>query len=352
MLTSKSRITPYAMHLYLDSFSAYLSVKNGMFNVRTRHAGEHTFPVRHVTAILFTRGTAMSTDALLLAVDQDIPVLIIDARTHHPLAQVNSGRPGSLATIRKNQAVFSRSEEGMRWVAEQIAGKIKGQRALLFRWAERSEAPTGFPGDIRLADRVLGGLERGFGQWALGENTLEQTAATFRGQEGTASRLYFQQLAKLTASCFSEPFTGRQKRPAYDPFNALLNYLYGMLYTQVHLAQLKAGLDPYMGILHADQYGAKPTLVYDAIEPYRPWAEEVALQLSLESRIDASVFEDREEPTEGLWLSRQGKDSVIEAMLSYLNTPAPMDGETRMIRRSVQIDKNMQKLALFLRDSM
>jgi len=251
-----------------------------------------------------------------------------------------------LVAIRKNQAVFARAGEGMRWVADQIADKIGGQRALLEHWSGRVEAPAGFAGDVRLADRIMGGLERTFRQWKPGEPwDQDAEAARFRGQEGTASRLYFQQLIKLTAGSFEEPFEGRQKRPAYDPFNALLNYLYGMLYTSVHLAQLKAGLDPYMGILHADQYGGKPTLVYDAIEPYRVWADDVALRLTLSGLINAVVFEEREDPMEGLWLSSVGKDVVIGAMLEYLETPAPMAGESRLIKRVVQIDRKMQQLA-------
>jgi hypothetical protein len=78
-----------------------------------------------------TKGTALSTDAALLAMDGDIPVILIDTQTHYPLGQIQSGRPRSIATIRKNQLGFSRSAEGMQWVAEQIAAKIEGQWMLL-----------------------------------------------------------------------------------------------------------------------------------------------------------------------------------------------------------------------------
>lgn len=63
--------------------------------------------------------------------------------------------------------------------------------------------------------------------------------------------------------------TNARADPAFDAFNSLLNYLYGMLYVMVEMALVKAGIDPYMGILHADEY-QKITMVYDCIEPYRP----------------------------------------------------------------------------------
>lgn len=350
------------MQLYLDSYGAYLSVRDGLFSVRTRHGGTRAFAARDVQAILLTRATAFSTDAVLLAAANGIPLLIIDANTHFPLAQLSGGQPGSIATIRKNQAFFARSAGGYTWVAGQLAEKIAGQRALLARLSDDPRAPAGFAADVRLADRVLAGLEQEFRKPLPFGPVFDagDSAGVFRGREGTASRLYFNQLAKLLAGRFPAPpldtldaipFSGRQKRPAYDPFNVLLNYLYGMLYTAVHLALLKAGLDPYLGILHADQYGAAPTLVFDAIEPYRPWADAVALQLALDGRIDpALAFEQRADPTEGLWLSGAGKDVVIDAMLAFLEAPAPAAGETRLLKRRVQIDRGAQQLATLLRD--
>jgi len=339
---------PGPVQLYLDSFGAFLAVRQGTFLVRLREAGEHTFPTRQVQSILLTKGTAMSADALLLAVEHDIPVLLIDANTHHPLAQVYAGRPGSIATIRKNQALFARQPEGMAWVASVIAQKIERQRQLLRTLADDPEVPPEWCADMETTDRVIAGLQRSFAQWTppavWNAEAHDKAAGAFRGQEGTASRLYFQQLTKRLDGRLG--FEGRQKRPAYDPFNALLNYLYGMLYTHVHLALLKAGLDPYLGVLHADQYGDRPTLVYDFIEPYRPWADAVAVALALEGLVDEPLFETLS-ITDGLWLSRKGKDLVIGRMLRFLDNPARYNG--RMVKHGVQVDLDAQSLAVMLK---
>jgi CRISPR-associated protein Cas1 len=61
---------------------------------------------------------------------------------------------------------------------------------------------------------------------------------------------------------------GRETRGARDPFNAALNYGYGILYAHIERALVLAGLDPYGGFLHADRPG-KPSLVLDAIEEFR-----------------------------------------------------------------------------------
>ncbi len=350
-----SEMSPqYPMQLYLDSFAAFLSVKNGQFRIRLQSGEIHLFAPRTVNAILLTKGTGLSTDATLLAIEHDIPVLLLDAQTHFPLGQISSGRPGNIATVRKNQPDFCRSVEGMHWVAETLAQKVENQRALLRRLAEREDVPPDFPGDIHFADKVMASLEKRLREASdslTSSQTITSLAETFRGQEGSASRVYFQQLVKYLAhlppdSLFRMPdatFEGRQKRPAYDPFNALLNYLYGMLYTSCHLSLLKSGLDPYLGVLHADRHGDHPTLVFDFIEPYRPWADRVALELAESGVFDEDSFEpDADE--RGLWLSRPGKSAVIDAMLEFMETSSEHGG--RQVKHRVQIDLDAQQLAL------
>jgi CRISPR-associated protein Cas1 len=109
---------------------------------------------------------------------------------------------------------------------------------------------------------------------------------------------------------------------------------------------LKSGLDPYMGILHADQYGGRPTLVFDAIESWRPWADQVAVGLVDDSKIQPTDFETYDHK-EGLWLGGSGKSAVIDAMLDFLQAQSVYEG--RNVRRSVQIDLEAQKLAVFLK---
>ena len=259
--------------------------------------------------------------------------------------------PGSIAAVRREQATFTRTAAGYAWVARCIAAKIGRQRALLLRLAEQPAAPPGFAADAGLAGRVLTSLEREFSQWPApaqpwDETAMQRCAERFRGQEGTASRLYFQQLGKYLAG-HGWAFSGRQQHPAYEPFNALLNYLYGMGYTAVHLALLKSGLDPYMGVLHADQWGARPTLAYDAIEPYRPCADEVALELVRSGALTPAGSFQPDPEGHGLWLAPAGKNAVLDAMLAFLQAPAPYDH--RRVRRAIQIDLDAQKLAAFLK---
>ena len=62
-------------------------------------------------------------------------------------------------------------------------------------------------------------------------------------------------------------FEKRSRRPALDHFNSALNYLYGMTYGVVEGGIFAKGLDPFIGLLHTDQYN-EPTLAFDLIETH------------------------------------------------------------------------------------
>ncbi len=66
-------------------------------------------------------------------------------------------------------------------------------------------------------------------------------------------------------------------RHATHPVNAVLNYAYGVLETEVRIAVVAAGLDPTIGYLHACRPG-RVALVYDLMEPARPIVERQILE--------------------------------------------------------------------------
>ena len=67
-------------------------------------------------------------------------------------------------------------------------------------------------------------------------------------------------------------------RLAANPANAMLNYLYALLEAETRLACLACGLDPGLGIFHADQK-SRDSLVCDVMEAARPAVDEYLLDL-------------------------------------------------------------------------
>jgi hypothetical protein len=89
------------------------------------------------------------------------------------------------------------------------------------------------------------------------------------------------------------PLTGSPRR-GVNPANAMLNYLYAILEAEARLAALAVGLDPALGIAHADQR-SRDSLACDLMEPIRPVVDGFLLRL-LEARTfrRSDFFETRE----------------------------------------------------------
>ena len=103
--------------------------------------------------------------------------------------------------------------------------------------------------------------------------------------ESLAANLYWSVLSKMTLQFhqkgeFEVPehwktFGSRHSlinpklnRNAINPANAMLNYLYALLYTETRLALLRVGLDPTAGIFHADNK-YRDSFAYDVLEAVR-----------------------------------------------------------------------------------
>lgn len=139
-------------------------------------------------------------------------------------------------------------------------------------------------------------------------------AESLRGWEGSAGRHYFDALSTCIPDAFQ--FKGRSFRPAQDEFNALLNYGYGILYSRIERALMLAGLDPFVGFMHRDDYNSK-SLVYDFIEPYRIYAERFVFKLFTLKRMNKSYFEYL---TGGVSLNQDGKAFFVPEYLEYLDS--------------------------------
>ncbi|MBL7793381.1 MAG: CRISPR-associated endonuclease Cas1 [Saprospiraceae bacterium] len=330
------------MQLFLDSYGAFLGVQNGMFWVKPKRSEGRAFAIREVNAIFLTKGVSMSSDAMALAVENSIPVLLLNG-IGHPVAQIWSGQYGSISTIRKKQALFATDLQGVRWIREVLMQKMQQQTTQLAYWRESWGADTATTNLLRKCVAGIDGIIFTMQNWQYESQSFNEIAGAFRGWEGTATRYYFKGMAALLPPLYR--FEGRSKRPAYDPFNALLNYLYGMLYAYVELAQMKAGLDPYTGVLHADEYN-RPTLVYDMIEIYRQWAERIAMELCINNRLPADSFTETER--EGVRLVSPGKGVVTDTFLAFLNDKTEYKSQVR--KRLTHIDLDAIRLATSIKN--
>jgi CRISPR-associated protein Cas1 len=320
------------MHLVLNSFGTSLQRQNDRFVIYTQEGKDFIAPGQ-VKSISVSRGAKVSSDAVLLAIEHEIDLLFIDGKGM-PKGRVWSVQYGSISTIRKNQVEFIFSPRSVQWVKDLLRYKMDTQQALLLTLETEEEAAQ------RIIQRAINALEdhKRKIERAEGE-VISEVAPSLRGWEGAASRRYFQAVAAVLPESYR--FENRSKHPATDRFNALLNYGYGMLYGKIEGALIKAGIDPYVGVFHRDDYN-RPVLVYDVIERYRVWVDYVVIQLCRQEAFPEECFVFRQG---ACWLEGLGKRILIQSVNDYLAEVVQQQGLDRS--RAEHIQRYAHQLAKF-----
>jgi len=319
------------MHLVLNNFGTSIQRENGVFCIHTQDGKQLIFPDK-IKSINISKGAKISSDAVLLAIENEIDVLFID-QTGSPAGRIWSHKYGSVSTIRKNQIEFVHSPQAVEWIKEIIIRKIDNQTALLLGISEK-------PDDFisQKTDKIIKRLEVYKSKIEAAKAELvHDIAPSLRGWEGAASKSYFEMLSEIMPPKMK--FEKRSRQPANDIFNMLLNYGYGMLYGKVEGALIKAGIDPYLGVMHRDDYN-RPVLAFDIIEIFRVWIDYVVVKLSIQEVIDEDCYSIQQE---GYWLESQGKRILIQSVNDYLEEVIKMNGLERS--RAVHIELYAQDLA-------
>ena len=145
-----------------------------------------------------------------------------------------------------------------------LAAKVANQASVLKYFARYRKRTDGakYAGLTQCADDIRGIADTldGF------DPSTVSARSSAMGHEGRAAAKYGSSFATLVPDDLS--FPGRHTRHATDPVNSAINYVYGMLYGEVWRAVIRAGLDPYFGIIHGTERD-QGSLVFDVIEEYR-----------------------------------------------------------------------------------
>ena len=292
------------MELIITTYNTLLSCSDGCFKV-SNDGKEQKVSVKDVSAIHLSRGVQVTTDASMLAIENEIPVFFIE-RSGKPVGRIWSPKYGSISTIRKGQLLFSQSPYAVQWIKEELAQKISNQQAMLLMLPAQKSAKTNAKAVARLEDYRIK-IQNCEG------SKLRDLAGDLRGWEGNASRIYFQELNRFLPEKYR--FEVRSQHPAQDIANAFLNYGYGILYSRIESALIKAGIDPYIGIMHRDEYN-RPVLVYDVIERFRVWVDYVVFNLLNQLEVDQNYYSVDEKGA--YWLENLGRRVLVQSINEYL----------------------------------
>lgn len=325
------------MELILNTFGISLNRDNEGFVINTSE-GKQRIPAVGIDSIQISRGAQITSDAVMLAIEHEIEVMFMD-KTGKPIGRIWSPKYGSISTIRKGQLNFVYSHNAVEWIKEVLLKKIENQQALmlLFNNDEHTEVDSE-KNIVRLEDyrnkiRALNG------------DIVNDIAPMLRGWEGQASRIYFSTINSFLPEQFR--FNVRTQHPALDITNAFLNYGYGVLYGRIEGALIKAGVDPYIGVLHRDDYN-RPVLVYGIIEMYRIWVDYVVYTLLAQNVITEEFYSVRDDGS--YWLEALGRRVLIQSLNDYMDEVITVKGVTRS--RLTMLSLYVQSLAQKFKEEM
>lgn len=324
-----------ASQLVLSGFGLFVSKKAERLLVRKGKELLYEFPFYRLSEVtIASRGITISSDLIMELCERGIQINFLHG-SGKPYAKITAPTLSATIQARREQFKALEDQRGIEFSKAVIGGKLNNQRNLLLYFAkymkqsgvERYNAVTQAAATLKaLRQEVLK---------VMGEE-INQVRNALMGIEGTASRIYWEGVQNIIAERTS--FMGRVRRGATDEVNSMLNYGYGILYSQVWGAVVTAGLEPFAGFLHVDRPG-KPSLVLDLVEEFR--------QPVVDRTVIAHV--NRGEPIrmEGGLLSAETRKALSEKILERLESRERYQGKSYQLRSIIQIQA--RNFAAFLR---
>ncbi len=264
------------------------------FVVRDSGGEEKKFPGMDVGAVILHGNAQITSQAIRFAVANDVAVHWISgggwfvggvappAGVQRRLRQYQALRDDALRLRLARRLAAAKIENQLRFVARQSRGRGARADVEAFLSAMRNQ--------LRQVEKCA-------------------DADALRGCEGIAARNYFSALALLLdAEEKTMAFSGRNRRPPRDGFNAALSFGYGLLYREVMAAIIAVGLDSTVGFFHAPRTAAHP-LALDLMELFRTTLWDMPLAASVNRR--QWTAEHLAVTKRQVWLSDEGKRLAI-----------------------------------------
>jgi CRISPR-associated protein Cas1 len=243
----------------LEGFGSYLGMEKGCFIVRDRNGKEERYPLfeSEIGEIHIRSGNLVSSGALTSIGFWGIDCLLLSGRGR-PVAIVRSLEDDSHVKTRIAQYESLKNDKFSDIAKQFVLSKIEGQNQVLSKYGLRRL-------DYSHIERVKG----------LEESDIRALRVKLTNMESVCSRLYFNEVFQMFHDLLRP--NGRKGFKAYDGLNNLFNLAYEVLSWKVHIALVKAKLEPFLGNLHSLAWG-KPSLVCDFVELYRYLMDDFVIQ--------------------------------------------------------------------------
>ena len=293
--------------LYVIEPYTSLGLNRDAIDLRRGHSVVATFPLQRISQIVTLAPVTLSSALIARCADNGVPI-VLAAGNGRPAATIAGDNAGRYAIAARHAEKFARMSTGehLSLARAFAAGKLANYCALL---KQRYQ-----PGSNELIARLHAAI-----------TAIEQAedVDVVRGIEGQAARTTFPKLAEWV-NLPDFQWHGRKAHGEMpDRLNSLLNFSYHLLFNRINALIRLAGLNPYLGFLHAPN-GRYEALVCDVQELFRANMDRFVVRI-LNLRIIAA--DDFEETPTGFWLIKPARARFLEQFAREM--------ERRPIRRDM-----------------
>ncbi|MBQ6220309.1 MAG: CRISPR-associated endonuclease Cas1 [Methanosphaera sp.] len=248
------------MKIIIEGYNKSIHKKSELLQIKEKEDEIYKITPRKVTDITLLAKGYVTFDALTLISKHNIPLISINK--YGQIEYILTNPHFDDIMLRKQQYKTSENYNGVKISKEIIKSKIKNQYSTIKtlnktkKYSNVQEKQKQIKENIKKMDKL-----------EIRENkNINYMKNIIRGIEGETSKIYWACIKELTPKEIN--FQNRNQKPRNDLLNAMLNYGYSILASEITRIILQEKLDPYCGLLHSDLKG-RTSLTYDLIEEFR-----------------------------------------------------------------------------------
>ncbi len=289
--------------LLLSGHSVTLRIENGALTIRNGFThypqkqeiyrffkGELSIPER---IIVLDGSGSVSFDVLSWLAEQGVSLIRIDWRGEVVCVASRSGYSANPFRVQWQRETRNDEIKRIEFAISKITQKIENSIGTLEKSIRRNDA---WNKSMEIAYSTLTKLDEGRPNSITELRTMEANAAAayFRAWKGIPIKWRGTSRRPIPDSWKeigqrSSLFHLAGNRNASHPVNAILNYAYMVLQSQLQIDAIADGYDPTIGIMHEGNNGSA-AFIFDLMEPFRPIVERNVLEFIKDHVFDPADF--------------------------------------------------------------
>jgi CRISP-associated protein Cas1 len=298
--------------------------------ISRRNEADEKLSIQQVGQVVLHSFSQLSTQALHFLAANDIGIHFLSGGGRY-IGSVDT-RSGSIQRRIRQYKALSQDDFCLELARKLVNCRGEGQRKLLMRGKRHRE------GEIETLEKAIDQMKA-----VLKQVPLVSSLESLLGFEGNLAALYFGALPSLLGAEVPGElrFSGRNRRPPKDRFNALLSFGYALLIKDVMNAILAVGLEPALGFYHQPRTQAPP-LALDLMEVFRVPLVDMPVVTSI-NRNQWDVRADFDVRGQQVWLSETGRRKFIELYerRKAENWKHPVTGYSLTYRRLLELEARL-----------